>query len=90
MPFYSSGGSDFNVDMGVSVDDDEAFGISVFFRDEANHVYRTYFTNGRGVEPAGFRALLDLTPYGRQEEWEDSPPGWPQSPTYGWGSERDE
>jgi predicted dithiol-disulfide oxidoreductase (DUF899 family) len=37
-----------------------------------------------------FRALLDLTRYGRQEKWEDSPKRWPQSPTYGWGSERDE
>jgi hypothetical protein len=23
-------------------------------------------------------SLLDLMPYGRQETWEDSPPGWPQ------------
>ena len=28
--------------------------------------------------------LLDLTPYGRQETWEESPPGWPQDPTYSW------
>ncbi len=28
-------------------------------------------------------ALLDLTPYGRQQDWEDPPPGWPQRPTYG-------
>lgn len=90
MPVYSSGGSDFNQDMGVTVDDDEDFGLSVFFRDDAGTVYRSYFTNGRGVEPAGFRALLDMTPYGRQEDWEDSPEGWPQSPTHGWGSERDE
>ncbi len=89
-PFYSSGESDFNVDMGVSAKHDEDFGISVFFRDDAHTIYRTYFTNGRGVEPAGFRALLDMTPYGRQEDWEDSPLGWPQSPTHGWGSERDE
>ena len=27
--------------------------------------------------------LLDVTPYGRQEGWEDSPPGWPRKPTYG-------
>lgn len=90
LPFYSCGESDFNLDMGVTVNGDEDFGISVFFRDDAHHIYRTYFTNGRGVEPAGFRALLDMTPYGRQEEWEDSPKGWPQSPTHGWGSERDE
>lgn len=89
LPFYSSGGSDFNVDMGIT-NDDEQFGISIFFRGDANSIYRTYFTDGRGVEPAGFRAMLDMTPYGRQEEWEDSPPGWPQSPTHEWGSERDE
>jgi predicted dithiol-disulfide oxidoreductase (DUF899 family) len=90
VPFYSSGGSTFNTDMGVSVDGDEEFGLSVFFRDHADIVYRSYFTSGRGVEPASFRALLDLTPYGRQEEWEVSPKGWSQSPTHGWGSERDE
>lgn len=90
VPFYSSSGSRFNADMGVSVNGEEDFGLSVFFRDDANTVYRSYFTTGRGVEPAGFRHLLDLTPYGRQEEWENSPEGWPQSPTYGWGSERDE
>lgn len=90
LPFYSSGASDFNVDMGVTVNNEEDFGISVFLRDDAQTIYRTYFTSGRGVEPAGFRSLLDMTPYGRQEEWEDSPKGWPQSLTHGWGSERDE
>jgi predicted dithiol-disulfide oxidoreductase (DUF899 family) len=90
IPFYSSAGSRFNTDMGVSLDGDEDFGLGVFLRDDEGMVYRSYFTTGRGVEPSGFRALLDLTPYGRQEAWEDSPPGWPQSPTHGWGSERDE
>ena len=34
--------------------------------------------------------LIDLLPYGRQEEWQDSPEGWPKSPTYsGWGSSQD-
>lgn len=89
-PFYSSGASDFNIDMGVTVNDDEDFGISVFLRGDTQTIYRTYFTSGRGVEAAGFRSLLDMTPYGRQEAWEDSPKGWPQSPTHGWGSERDE
>lgn len=90
MPFFSSAGSNFNVDMGATVDGDEEFGLSVFFRDDAGNAYCTYQTTGRGVEPAGFRQMLDLTPYGRQEEWEDSPAGWPQSPTYEWGSARDE
>lgn len=91
MPVYSSGDSEFNQDMGVtSADGSEDFGFSVFFLDDTGQVYRSYFTTGRGVEPSGFRALLDLTPYGRQEDWEDSPPGWPQSPTHGWSSARDE
>ncbi len=90
MPFYSSDGSDFNVDMGATVEGDEKFRLTVFFRDDEDTVYCAYQTTGRGVEPAGFRHLLDLTPYGRQEDWEDSPAGWPQSPAYEWGSERDE
>ena len=90
VPVYSSGGSTFDEDMGVSGADAEDFGLSVFFRDDAGMVYRTYSTTGRGVEPADFRHLLDLTPYGRQEDGEDSPPGWPQSATHGWGSARDE
>lgn len=87
MPVWSFGDSRFNADMGIG---DHDFGISVFLRDDACGVYRSYFTDGRGVEPSGFRALLDMTPYGRQEDWEDSPLGWPQTPTHGWGSDRDE
>jgi len=46
--------------------------------------YRTYSTTARGVDRLVFvNSILDLTPYGRQEDWEDSPPGWPQHPTYG-------
>lgn len=90
MDFFSSGGTDFNEDMGATVDGEEYFGISVFLRDDDGNVYRTYHTTSRGVEPAGFRYLLDMTPYGRQEQWEDSPAGWPQDPTYGWGSDRDD
>jgi predicted dithiol-disulfide oxidoreductase (DUF899 family) len=43
-------------------------------------VFETYWTTGRGVEPMapGYAGLLDLTVYGRQEAWEDSPGGWPQ------------
>lgn len=61
----------------------EAPGLSVFFRldDEVFHTYSTY---GRGVESlTDAYPLLDVTPYGRQEDFEDSPPGWPQKPTYG-------
>jgi len=90
LPFYSSHGSDFNYDLGVSSDRGEIFGLSVFLRD-GDDVYRTYFTNRRGVDRlrADFN-LLDLTPLGRQEAWEDSPPGWPQTPTYQWWRLHDE
>lgn len=61
----------------------EGPGLSVFFRlDDA--VFHTYSTFGRGVEGlTDDSSLLDVTPYGRQEDWEDSPSGWPQRPTYG-------
>jgi predicted dithiol-disulfide oxidoreductase (DUF899 family) len=61
----------------------EQHGLSVFFR-LGEEVFHTYSTYARGVEGLtnGF-SLLDVTPYGRQEDWEDSPPGWPQRPTYG-------
>lgn len=56
---------------------------SVFVRD-GETVYHTYSAFARGLDhlflPASF---LDMTPYGRQEDWEDSPEGWPQRPTYG-------
>lgn len=86
MPFYSSRGTTFATDCGL----DGGFGLSVFLRD-GDEVYRTYFTEARGVDR--LRAdlnLLDLTPYGRQEEWEDSPPGWPQDPTMTWMRHHDE
>ena len=44
-----------------------------------SRVFETYWTTRRGVEGMGYsNALLDLTVYGRQEPWEDSPAGWPQ------------
>jgi predicted dithiol-disulfide oxidoreductase (DUF899 family) len=58
-------------------------GLSVFFRldDDLFHTYSTY---GRGTESLNDAySLLDTTPYGRQEDFEDSPPGWPQIKTYG-------
>lgn len=61
----------------------EAHLLSVFFQ-HAGEVYHTYSTFARGVESVSdsYR-LLDLTPCGRQEDWESSPKGWPQKPTYG-------
>jgi predicted dithiol-disulfide oxidoreductase (DUF899 family) len=90
IPWFSSAGSDFNKDFGVTTASGEMFGLSVFLRDGAA-VYRTYFTSRRGVEALGsVWTFLDLTPLGRQEEWEDSPEGRPQSPRYGWWRRHDE
>jgi predicted dithiol-disulfide oxidoreductase (DUF899 family) len=98
VPWYSSFDSDFNVDFGVSPEsprpteyqDGESFGLSVFFRD-GDGVYRTYFTAGRGVEALGSNwTFLDLTPLGRQEDWEESPDGYPQTAPYQWWRRHDE
>ena len=76
-------GSDFNFDFEVSDERGEGQGISVFFR-IGEDVYLTYYARQRGVEGlVSYDALLDITPYGRQLDFEDSPPGWPQRPTYG-------
>jgi predicted dithiol-disulfide oxidoreductase (DUF899 family) len=98
IPWFSSFDSDFNVDFGVGPEtpqpdvyqDGESFGLSVFIRDGAS-VFRTYFTTQRGVEALGsVWTFLDLTPLGRQENWEDSPPGYPQSKPYEWWRRHDE
>jgi predicted dithiol-disulfide oxidoreductase (DUF899 family) len=90
VPWYSSAGTAFNRDFGLTTDQGETFGLSVFLRDGSD-IYRTYFTSSRGVEALGSAwTFLDLTPYGRQETWEDSPPGWPQSAPYVWWRRHDE
>lgn len=62
---------------------DRHFGILVSYLRDGDKVYETYWTTGRGNERmAPSYGLLDLTVYGRQEFWEDSPEGWPQH----WGS----
>jgi predicted dithiol-disulfide oxidoreductase (DUF899 family) len=77
---------DFSEDFGV----DEYFGLNVFIRDGGD-VFRTYFTNARSAEQTGnVWSLLDLTPLGRQEGWEDSPEGYPQEPPYQWWRRHDE
>jgi len=79
MPFVSSRGTSFADDCGAG----RGFLLSVFLRD-GDDVFRTYSTTQRGVDRLVFvHNILDLTPFGRQEDWEDSPPGWPQRPTYG-------
>jgi predicted dithiol-disulfide oxidoreductase (DUF899 family) len=79
LPFVSSHGTSFAKDCGA----DGGFMLSVFLRDGTD-VYRTYNTTSRGVDRLMFlHNILDLAPYGRQQDWEDSPAGWPQHPTYG-------
>ena len=90
LPWYSSLGTSFNEDMGATVDGEENHGASAFLRD-GDTIYRTYMTEDRGVEHLGSHwTYLDLTAYGRQEVWEDSPAGWPQDPAYEWHRRHDE
>jgi len=79
IPWYTITDS-FDKDFGV----DEWHGHNVFFRD-GDRVFRTYFINSRGDEAMGtVWSYLDATPLGRQEIWEDSPEGYPQTPLYSW------
>jgi predicted dithiol-disulfide oxidoreductase (DUF899 family) len=83
-PWYSSHGSDFNVDFGVTFPQGEMFGLSALLMDE-NRIFRSYFTSARGSDRLRMDFnLLDMTPLGRQETWEDSPAGWPQTEPYQW------
>lgn len=85
LPWFSTT-DDFNSDFDVT----SGFGLNVFYC-EGNSTYRTYFTTGRGVETLGsIWTLLDLTPLGRQEKWEDSPDGTPQTEPYRWWRLHDE
>ncbi|AXK46733.1 DUF899 domain-containing protein [Brachybacterium saurashtrense] len=80
MDWYSTAGSDFGTDVGAGPG--EGFAVNVFLRD-GERVFRTWHTNGRGTEQLSHTfAFVDLLPYGRQEDWQDSPEGWPQSATY--------
>lgn len=88
--WYSSFGSNFNYDFEVTIGEDEDAGVSIFLRDGDN-IYQTYFTTARGIEYLGSNwTYLDLTPFGRQENWEDSPAGWPQTPPYEWWRRHDQ
>jgi predicted dithiol-disulfide oxidoreductase (DUF899 family) len=78
LPFVSSRDTSFSKDCGA-----DYFMLSTFLRD-GEEIYRTYSTTARGVDRLLFtNNILDLTAFGRQEDWEDSPAGWPQHPTYG-------
>jgi predicted dithiol-disulfide oxidoreductase (DUF899 family) len=88
MDWYSSSQSSFAAD--VDAAPGEGFAVNVFLRD-GDIVYRTWRTNGRGTEQLSYMfPLIDLLPWGRQEEWLDSPDGWPSRPTYsGWSDSPD-
>ncbi|MDX8355596.1 DUF899 family protein, partial [Cognatiyoonia sp. IB215182] len=109
-PWVSSFGSDFNYDLGVTLDRNRAPigynyknekemagagwapkegesvelpGFSTFLR-RRDEVFHTYSTYARGCEQfGGAHYMLDMTVWGRQQDFEDSPEGWPQEPTYG-------
>ncbi|MFJ9174394.1 DUF899 domain-containing protein [Streptomyces sp. NPDC102360] len=85
MTWYSTANSPFGADVGAPPN--AGFAVNVFLRD-GDTVYRTWHTDGRGTEQLSYLfGLLDLLPYGRQEEWQDSPADWPKSPTYSrWAS----
>jgi len=79
IPWYTITDS-FDADFGVA----EWHGHNAFIRD-GERVFRTYFINSRGDEAMGTTwSYLDMTALGRQEEWEDSPESYPQTPSYKW------
>jgi predicted dithiol-disulfide oxidoreductase (DUF899 family) len=80
IPWYTIT-DDFDADLGV----DEWHGTNAFIRDDDDRVFRTYVVDTRGDEAMGSTwSYLDITALGRQEESEDSPKGYPQTPPYGW------
>ena len=98
VPWYSWGGGAYGVDLGLSppepkvgeYQDGEMFCLNAYFRD-GEQIYRTYFTSWRGLEVMGpVWSYLDRSLLGRQETWEDSPEGWPQTAPYEWWRRHDE
>ena len=86
IPWYTVVGEAFQQACGTT----EYFALDVFLRD-GDRVFLTYATTGRGVEALGsVWTFLDLTPLGRQEEWEDTPPGRVRTPRYQWWRKHDE
>jgi predicted dithiol-disulfide oxidoreductase (DUF899 family) len=84
MDWYSTANSSFGSDVGAPPGG--GFAVNVFLRGDDDVVYRTWYTNGRGTEQLSHTfPLFDILPYGRREEWQDVPDGWPQGDTYaGW------
>ena len=92
VPWYSITDS-FDADFGV----DEWHGTNAFLRvtdgteGSDGQIFRTYFIDNRGDEGMGTTwAYLDITALGRQEDWEDSPQGYPQTAPYQWWHRHDE
>jgi predicted dithiol-disulfide oxidoreductase (DUF899 family) len=78
MTWYSTANSPFGTDVGAPPGD--GYAVNVFLR-HGETVYRTWHTDGRGTEQLSYSfGLIDLLPYGRREEWQDSPDGWPREP----------
>jgi predicted dithiol-disulfide oxidoreductase (DUF899 family) len=88
MTWYSTADSPFGSDVGAPPGG--GFAVNVFLRD-GDTVYRTWHTSGRGTEQLSYTfPLIDLLPYGRREEWQDSPEGWPREAAYSrWSSSED-
>ncbi len=85
VPWYTTL-DDFSADFDVP----EYWGVNVFLRD-GDQIYRSYFASGRAAEDlSSVWGLLDITPFGRQEEWQDAPDGVPQDPTGSWVRRHDE
>jgi predicted dithiol-disulfide oxidoreductase (DUF899 family) len=85
VPWYTIT-SDWDADFGV----DEWHGTNAFVR-EGDRIFRTYFVDKRGDEGLGSTwSYLDITAFGRQEKWEDSPEGYPQTEPYEWWNLHDE
>lgn len=84
MEWYSTADSEFGADMGAAAGG--GFAINVFLRGDDDTVYRTWHSTGRGTEQISHTfPLIDLLPYGRQEQWQQAPHGWPQGEAYqGW------
>jgi predicted dithiol-disulfide oxidoreductase (DUF899 family) len=88
--WYSSFANTFNRDFGLTMDRGEIFSLRCYLRD-GDDVFLTYATSSRGVDRLRFDFdVLDLTAFGRQETWEDSPAGWPQTEPYRWWRRSDE
>ena len=86
IPWYTLT-DDFDADFDV----DLWHGTNAFLRDDEDRIFRTYFINNRGDEAMGSTwSYLDITALGRQEKWEDSPEGYPQTDPYSWWRLHDE